>query len=83
MEQARLDEDRAAILWREFARLSHRCRHLLRVLMASPPPSYVEVSAALDMPIGSIGPTRARCLSQLRARLAEVSGFAQHTHEDR
>jgi RNA polymerase sigma factor (sigma-70 family) len=83
MEQARLDEDRAAILWREFARLSQRCRHLLRVLMASPPPSYAEVSAALDMPIGSIGPTRARCLSQLRARLAEVSGFAQHTHEDR
>jgi hypothetical protein len=34
--------------------------------MADPVPSYEEVSAALDMPIGSIGPTRARCLERLR-----------------
>ncbi len=34
--------------------------------MASPPPSYVEVAAALKMPIGSIGPVRGRCLEQLR-----------------
>jgi DNA-directed RNA polymerase specialized sigma24 family protein len=39
--------------------------------MASPPPSYDLVSEALGMPIGSIGPTRARCLTQLRRQLAE------------
>jgi len=32
-----------------------------RVLMADPPPSYRDVAAAFDIPIGSIGPTRARC----------------------
>ena len=53
-------------LWRAFAQLSERCHRLLRVLMADPPPSYQEVSAALEMPIGSIGPTRARCLERLR-----------------
>jgi hypothetical protein len=46
--------------------------------MAEPPPSYEAVSAALDMPIGSIGPTRARCLTHLRRHLAEggISGDA-------
>ena len=39
---------------------------LLRVLMSDPAPTYTEVSAALDMPVGSIGPTRQRCLGLLR-----------------
>jgi len=34
--------------------------------MATPPPTYEELAAALDVPIGSIGPTRARCLDRLR-----------------
>jgi DNA-directed RNA polymerase specialized sigma24 family protein len=60
-----LDErDRA--LWRALASISERCQRLLRVLMASPPPTYREVAAALDMPIGTIGPARQRCLGQLR-----------------
>jgi RNA polymerase sigma factor (sigma-70 family) len=49
-----------------FARLSDPCRRLLRVLMATPTPTYAEVSAGLGMPIGSIGPRRARCLENLR-----------------
>ncbi len=73
-EQAAVDNDKAARLWRAFGTLSDRCQKLLRVLIATPPPNYAEVAAALDMPIGSIGPTRARCLRQLRQRLAgEVS----------
>ncbi len=59
-------DERDAALWRALATLSDRCRRLLRVLMASPPPSYTEVAAALDMRIGSIGPTRQRCLDRLR-----------------
>jgi RNA polymerase sigma factor (sigma-70 family) len=69
-EQEQQDAARAAALWDAFDRLSGRCRELLRVLIASPPPSYGEVAAALDMPIGSIGPTRARCLQQLRTALS-------------
>jgi DNA-directed RNA polymerase specialized sigma24 family protein len=51
------------------SRLPARCQQLLRVLMASPPPSYAEAAAALGLPLGSIGPTRARCLRTLREEL--------------
>jgi len=65
-----LRDERDAVLWQEFRALSGQCQQLLRVLIADPPPSYAEVSAALDVPIGSIGPTRKRCLGTLRRRLA-------------
>src|ERR1700733_5835646 len=84
-EQARLDAARAERLWRALAELSPQCSQLLRVLMASPPPSYIEVAAALGMPVGSIGPTRARCLQRLREKLAgQVSepAFCAHDHEE-
>lgn len=70
VDDALLREERNTVLWRALARLGARCQQLLRVLMASPPPSYQEVAAALDIPVGSIGPTRQRCLTQLRALLA-------------
>ncbi|MGH3915982.1 MAG: RNA polymerase sigma factor [Pseudonocardiaceae bacterium] len=65
-----LTEERDVALWRCFERLSMRCQVLLRVLMATPPPDYATVSAALGMKIGSIGPTRGRCLDQLRKLIA-------------
>ena len=34
--------------------------------MTDPAPAYEEIAAALDMQVGSIGPTRGRCLDQLR-----------------
>ena len=61
-----LAEERDVALWARFERLSVRCQVLLRILMATPPPDYATVSAELDMPVGSIGPTRGRCLNQLR-----------------
>lgn len=70
-----LNEERDAQLWESFGGLGSRCQQLLRVLMADPAPSYAEVSAALDMPIGSIGPTRGRCLQQLRV-LAKGRGLS-------
>nr|WP_208383624.1 sigma-70 family RNA polymerase sigma factor [Modestobacter marinus] len=42
-------------------------RELLLLLVADPPVSYREISERLGMPVGSIGPTRARCLARLRA----------------
>lgn len=69
-EQLVLDGDRDRRLWAAFSRLSQRCRALLQLVVVVAPP-YAEVAAALDMPIGSIGPTRARCLQRLRLLLAE------------
>jgi RNA polymerase sigma factor (sigma-70 family) len=61
---------RDVALWRAFARLPERDQALLRLLVTDPAPSYEAISAALDMPIGSIGPTRARSLERLRRELA-------------
>jgi RNA polymerase sigma factor (sigma-70 family) len=61
-----LTAERDDALWKAFSSLGERCQALLRLLMADEPPSYEEVSAALGMPIGAIGPTRQRCLERLR-----------------
>jgi RNA polymerase sigma factor (sigma-70 family) len=68
-EEAAAQSERIRHLWQEFEELGDRCRQLLRILMASPPPSYQEVSAAVGVAVGSIGPLRQRCLRRLRARL--------------
>ena len=68
-EETVLRREESANLWRAFALLSEHCQKLLRVIFADPPPSYTEASAALDIPVGSIGPTRARCLGNLQTLL--------------
>jgi RNA polymerase sigma factor (sigma-70 family) len=73
LDGALLREERDAELWKAFSTLTERCRSLLRVLMADPPPSYEEVSEAFDMPVGSIGPTRQRCLKSLRNIMTSAS----------
>jgi RNA polymerase sigma factor (sigma-70 family) len=67
-----LAAEQRAELWRGFGSLPGRCQGLLRLLVADPPPGYGEVAAALGMPVGSVGPTRARCLSCLRRRLVRL-----------
>lgn len=52
------------------AELPERWQTLMRLLMIEPALPYATISEILDMPIGSIGPTRARCLRQLRDLLA-------------
>jgi RNA polymerase sigma factor (sigma-70 family) len=59
-----------------FELLPPHCRRLLSVLAADGPPSYKEVSSLLSMPIGSIGPTRGRCLEHLRRIMAELGADA-------
>jgi len=55
--------------------LSERCRVLLEALYyEDPPPSYAELSRRLGVPIGSLGPTRARCFERLRQGLAALAG---------
>jgi RNA polymerase sigma factor (sigma-70 family) len=61
--------ERNQLLWQCFARLRPSDQALLRLLLAEPRPAYEEISAALDMPIGSIGPTRARALKRLRREI--------------
>jgi DNA-directed RNA polymerase specialized sigma24 family protein len=68
-----LRSERDSLLWQAVALLRPEDQALVRMLASDPPASYAEISAALDMPIGSIGPTRARCLERLRARCEQLS----------
>jgi RNA polymerase sigma factor (sigma-70 family) len=58
--------ERTAALARALDGVTERERALLRVLLAEPEPTYAEISLALGMPIGSIGPTRGRAIARLR-----------------
>ena len=65
--------ERERALWEAMEMLSAGCQRLLRFLAADPAPSYEEVALGLDMPIGSIGPTRRRCLNRLRIHFARIT----------
>jgi RNA polymerase sigma factor (sigma-70 family) len=65
LDQRLLETEEAGALWRAFATIPLPCQLLLRLLVADC--SYAEISEVLDMPVGSIGPRRGRCLQQLRA----------------
>jgi RNA polymerase sigma factor (sigma-70 family) len=66
VEEELLAAERNAALLAALDGLPERCRALLSMLIADPPVAYAEISARLGVPVGSIGPTRARCLDALR-----------------
>jgi RNA polymerase sigma factor (sigma-70 family) len=75
-ECAVLADRRDRVLWRQVGRLTERCRRLLRVIAFDDRPDYTALSAELGMPLGSIGPTRGRCLDKLRILLADDRDWA-------
>lgn len=70
---ARVDGDDR--LWQHIGQLSDRCRELLRVIAFADRPDYAAIAKALGMPVGSIGPTRGRCLAKLRQSLDDDPGW--------
>jgi len=62
--------ERDQILWEHVSSLPDRCRRLLGLVALVDRPDYTVVSRALGMPVGSIGPTRGRCLAKLRIALS-------------
>ena len=78
-ETALVAEQERNDLWQAFATLSERCRNLLRVVSVTPLESYAAVAEALGMAVGSIGPTRSRCLAHLKRALAAVTTVPETT----
>jgi RNA polymerase sigma factor (sigma-70 family) len=66
VDERLLAEERAQAVRDALSTLPSRSQRLLEMLMADPPVSYTEISDQLGVPIGSIGPTRGRCLERLR-----------------
>lgn len=73
--------ERAATVHRALEQLGDRCRNLLRMLFLDDPrPSYDTIASDLRISIGSIGPTRGRCLKQLRGHIQDL-GLADPNDE--
>ena len=69
VDEALLAAEQADVVRDAVAHLPARWQRLMQLLMADPPISYSEISDELGLPIGSIGPTRGRCLARLRVLL--------------
>jgi RNA polymerase sigma factor (sigma-70 family) len=74
-EVVRVDRDRR--LWRAFADLPQRCQELLRLTVLGGRAEYRLVAEELQIPRGSIGPNRGRCLNVLRTLLEDTEGGAR------
>lgn len=66
VDEALLAGERAQIVRDAMTQLPRRWQRLMELLMADPPASYAQISDELGLPLGSIGPTRGRCLARLR-----------------
>jgi RNA polymerase sigma factor (sigma-70 family) len=73
-------DDQHRALWTAVAQLSPRCQELLRIVAFVPRPDYQAVAAKLGMPVGSVGPTRGRCLAKLRVLM---DGAAENGDQER
>jgi len=65
-DQELLAAERHAALRQALLELPQGCQQLIALLTADPPVPYAQISARLGIPVGSIGPTRRRCLNKLR-----------------
>ena len=66
LDEGLLDGELRVALQLAFGRLGRPCQELLRLASAEPPLSYQQISTLLEIPRGSLGPTRQRCLENLR-----------------
>jgi DNA-directed RNA polymerase specialized sigma24 family protein len=69
VDERLLADERTQTVREALARLPMRWQRLLEMLMADPPVPYADISDELGLPVGSIGPTRGRCLDRLRVLL--------------
>ncbi|HZA17744.1 MAG TPA: sigma-70 family RNA polymerase sigma factor [Pseudonocardiaceae bacterium] len=74
-EEETLQREQRMLVQTAQRRLSRRDQDLLTLLVVEPPLPYTEISRRLGMPIGSIGPTRARCFARLRRELAALDAI--------
>ena len=71
-ESLMVDDEESRTLVDAFGRLSEGCRQLLRLLTVEPALSYDQISEATGRPVGSLGPTRARCIERLKSGMERI-----------
>jgi RNA polymerase sigma factor (sigma-70 family) len=73
-EELLIDDEENRLVAKAFKTLDDACRQLLRLMTIEPPLSYEEISEATGRPMGSLGPTRARCLEKLKDAMSRITG---------
>ena len=75
LEAILVEDEEAREVIAAFATLSEDCQQMLRLLTTDPPLSYEQISEIIGRPIGSLGPTRSRCLERLKSTISSrISG---------
>jgi RNA polymerase sigma factor (sigma-70 family) len=73
IEELMIEDEQARTLLAAFRMQSESCQQLLRLLTVEPPLSYETISELIGRPVGSIGPTRARCVERLKVAMTGLS----------
>jgi RNA polymerase sigma factor (sigma-70 family) len=86
LEAMLVEDEEAREVVSAFETISEDCRQLLRLLTTDPPLTYEEISDVVGRPIGSLGPTRSRCIERLKAaitaRISEGRGNSFGSGDD-
>jgi RNA polymerase sigma factor (sigma-70 family) len=72
-DQFLMEAERHAVLCQALAELPACDQKLIALLASDPPPTYAEISVRLGIAVGSIGPSRGRCLDKLRRHPAVIA----------
>jgi len=72
LDELLIDDEEQRSIVAAFKTLDEVCRQLLRLMTIDPPLSYEEISSVAGRPMGSLGPTRARCLEKLKAAMTRI-----------
>jgi RNA polymerase sigma factor (sigma-70 family) len=70
LEALLVEDEEARQVVAAFRTLGEDCQQLLRLLTTEPPLSYEEISEIVGRPVGSLGPTRSRCIERLKAAMS-------------
>lgn len=73
-EELLIGDEQNRMVVKAFHTLDDVCRELLRLMTIEPALSYEEISEVTGRPIGSLGPTRSRCLAKLKSAISRISG---------
>jgi RNA polymerase sigma factor (sigma-70 family) len=80
VDEQLLQAERRQVLRDAYAELPSRCQQMLAMMLQEPPASYEEIGERMGIPVGSVGPTRGRCMHKLRNCPALVA-FARAVRE--
>ncbi|MEX1037963.1 MAG: sigma-70 family RNA polymerase sigma factor [Acidimicrobiia bacterium] len=72
LESMMIEDEESREVVTAFRELDEDCQQLLRLMTVEPALSYEEISEATGRPVGSLGPTRGRCVERLKAAISRI-----------